>query len=47
MVKDDTSIKIRDELEEIRKNEALLARLLENSSQPFGVRLSRRSLRTC
>ena len=37
MVKDDTSIKINDELKEIRKNEALLASLLENSSQPFGV----------
>ncbi len=37
MVKDDTSIKIKQELEESRKNEALLARLLENSSQPFGV----------
>ena len=37
MVKDDVNIKIIDELEEIRKNEALLASLLENSSQPFGV----------
>ena len=37
MVKDDTSIKIKQELEESRKSEALLAKLLENSSQPFGV----------
>jgi PAS domain S-box-containing protein len=37
MVRTDKNIKIRDELEEIRKNEALLAKLLENSSQPFGV----------
>jgi PAS domain S-box-containing protein len=37
MVKDDTSIKIKQELEESRKSEALLASLLENSSQPFGV----------
>jgi PAS domain S-box-containing protein len=37
MVKADTSIKIKEELEISRKNEALLAKLLENSSQPFGV----------
>jgi PAS domain S-box-containing protein len=37
MVKDDTSIKIKQDLEESRKSEALLASLLENSSQPFGV----------
>jgi PAS domain S-box-containing protein len=37
MVKDNTSIKIKHELEESRKSEALLASLLENSSQPFGV----------
>ena len=37
MVKDDTSIKINQELEEIRKSESFLASLLENSSQPFGV----------
>ncbi len=37
MVKDSTSIKIEQELEESRKSEALLAKLLENSSQPFGV----------
>ena len=34
MVRDDANIKIIDE---VRKNEALLASLLENSSQPFGV----------
>jgi len=37
MVKADTSIKIKEELEISRKNETLLASLLENSSQPFGV----------
>ena len=37
MVKADANIKIIEEFEEIRKSEALLARLLENSSQPFGV----------
>ncbi len=37
MVKDNTSIKIKEDLEISRKNEALLAKLLENSSQPFGV----------
>ena len=44
MVKDDTSIKIKQELEESRKNEALLASLLENSCQPFGVGYSDGSL---
>ena len=37
MVKDDTSLKIKEESETSRKNESLLAKLLENSSQPFGV----------
>ena len=37
MVKADTNIKIKRELDESRKSEALLASLLENSSQPFGV----------
>ena len=37
MVKDDTSFKIKEELETSRKNESLLVKLLENSSQPFGV----------
>ena len=37
MVKADASIKIKEELEISRKNESLLAKLLENSSQPFGV----------
>ncbi len=37
MVKDDTSIKIKEKLEVSRTKEALLAKLLENSSQPFGV----------
>ena len=37
MVKADTSIKIKEEFEISRKNETLLASLLENSSQPFGV----------
>ncbi|MBZ2164599.1 PAS domain S-box protein [Methanobacterium spitsbergense] len=37
MVKADANIKNVDELEKIRKNEALLANLLENSSQPFSV----------
>ena len=37
MVKADTSIKIKEEMQISRKNESLLAKLLENSSQPFGV----------
>ena len=37
MVKEDTNIKIKQELDESRKSEALLASLLENSSQPFCV----------
>ena len=37
MVKEDISLKIKEELETSRKNESLFAKLLENSSQPFGV----------
>ncbi len=37
MVKDYTSLKIKEESETSRKNESLFAKLLENSSQPFGV----------
>ena len=37
MVREDTHIKIEKELNKSRKSEALLANLLENSSQPFGV----------
>ena len=40
MVKDDTSIKIKQDLEESRKSEALLASLLENSSLALWCRIS-------
>ena len=37
MFKEDISLKIKEELETSRKNESLFAKLLEHSSQPFGV----------